>query len=353
MQNAIQESNHSSGGSSPTLYRHVKKHEWGLALLAWERDGKRAFRFEDGEVRIFKEGYYGLLEEVDRPADRTTEIVAKIDREHGVSSRRRGGQKEPEREVTFDEQLEVFLAEFPDGFESAAWVEQHRGGGAGRRLKRHRDSAIDDARRQLGADALRELIDAGDFDAVRQRAIDVLEATDLVTRAQIKPIEESKGDERVADALFQLLHGTGSMEERFDKFCHAVAHSSRKLPSWPLITALVGLVDPQEHLCIRPSVFSAQAKWMAPSLQLGKQPKGAIYTRFVDMAKTILENLRNAGQKPRDLLDIYDFVWFTLRPAASETLENVRKRKASESESEAEAEPASSPAEATASTEPH
>jgi hypothetical protein len=342
MQNAIQESSHSSGGSSPTLYRHVKKHEWGLALLAWERDGKRAFRFEDGEVRIFKEGYYGLLEEVDRPADRTSEIVARIDREHGVSSRRRGGQKEPEQEITFEEQLEVFLAEFPDGFESAAWVEQHRGGGAGRRLKRHRDSAIDDARRQLGADALRELIDAGDYDAVRQRAIDVLEATDLVTRAQIKPIEESKGDERVADALFQLLHGTGGMEERFDKFCHAVAHSSRKLPSWPLITALVGLVDPKEHL------------WMAPSLQLGKQPKGTIYTRFVDMAKTIFENLCNAGQKPRDLLDIYDFVWFTLRPAASETLENVRKRKASDSDSEAaaEAEPASS-AEATASTEPH
>jgi hypothetical protein len=331
MENAIQESNQSAGGTSPTLYRHTKKHEWGLALLAWERDGKRAFRFEDGEVRIFKEGYYGLLEEVDRPADRTTEIVAKIDREHGVSSRRRGGkEKEPEQEVTFDEQLEVFLAEFPGGFESAAWVEQHRGGGAGRRLKRHRDSAVDDARRQLGADTLRELIEAGDYAAVRQRAIDVLEATDLVTRAQIKPLEDSNGDQRIAEALFQLLHGAGDIEERFDKFCHAVAQSSRKLPSWPLITALVGLVDPQEHLCIRPSVFSTQAKWMAPSLQLGKQPKGAIYARFVEMAKTILENLRSAGQQPRDLLDVYDFVWFTLRPAAAETLENIRKRKAAE-----------------------
>jgi hypothetical protein len=345
MENAIQQSSPSPGSSSPTLYRHTKKHEWGLALLAWERDGKRAFRFEDGEVRIFKEGYYGLLEEVDRPADRTTEIVAKIDREHGVSSRRRAGTKEPEQEITFDEQLEVFLAEFPGGFESAAWVEQHRGGGAGRRLKRHRDSAIDDARRQLGADALRELIDASDFAAVRQRAIDVLEATDLVTRAQIKPLSDSAGDQRIADALFELLHGERDIEERFDKFCHAVAQSSRKMPSWPLITALVGLIDPQEHLCIRPSVFATQAKWMAPSLQLGKQPKGSIYTRFVEMAKTILENLRGAGQKPRDLLDVYDFVWFTLRPAAMETLEHVRKRKA------AEAEPPAAPESAAA--EPH
>ena len=348
MENAIQESSQSSMSSTPTLYRHVKKHEWGLALLAWERDGKRAFRFEDGEIRIFKEGYYGLLEEVDRPADRTSEIVAKIDREHGVSSRRRSGTKEPEREITFEEQLEVFLAEFPDGFDSAAWVEQHRGGGAGRRLKRHRDSAIDDARRQLSADALRELIDSGQTDAVRQRAIDVLGGTDLVTRAQIKPLEDSTGDQRIADAILELLHGTGELDERFDKFCHAVAHSSKKLPSWPLLTTLLGLVDPQEHLCIRPSVFADQAKWMAPSLQLGKQPKGSVYLRFVEMAKTILENLRQAGQKPRDLLDVHDFIWVTLRPAAAETLENVRRRKAAEDAASDEAAP-SEPA----STEHH
>jgi hypothetical protein len=331
MENAIQQSNQSSGSSTPTLYRHVKKHEWGLALLAWERDGKRAFRFEDGEIRIFKEGYYGLLEEVDRPADRTTEIVAKIDREHGVSSRRRAGkEKEPEQEITFEEQLEVFLAEYPDGFDSAAWVEQHRGGGGGRRLKRHRDAAVDDARRQLSADALRGLIDAGEYDAVRQRAIDVLSGTDLVTRAQIKPLEDSQGDQRIADAIFELLHGTNTLDERFDKFCHAVAHSSKKLPSWPLITTLLGLVDPKEQLCIRPSVFTDQAKWMAPALQLGKQPKGNIYARFVELAKTIFENLCAAGQKPRDLLDVHDFVWVTLRPAANDMLVSIRKRKAAE-----------------------
>lgn len=338
MQNAIQESNQSSASSTPTLYRHVKKQEWGLALLAWERDGKRAFRFEDGEVRIFKEGYYGLLEEVDRPADRTTEIVAKIDREHGVSSRRRGGKdKAPEQPVTFDEQLEVLLAEFPGGFDSGAWVEQHRGGGSGRRLKRHRDSAVDDARRQLSADALRELIDSGEYDAVRQRAMDVLGATDLVTRAQLKPLEDATGDERTAGAVFELLHGTTEIDERFDKFCHALAQSSKKLPSWPLITGLLGLVDPVEHVCIRPSVFTEQAKWMAPSLTLGKQPRGGIYVRFVEMAKTLLENLRNAGQQPRDLLDVHDFVWVTLRPAAAETLENIRKRKTAEAEAPEEA----------------
>lgn len=334
MQNAIQESSPKAGSSTPTLYRHVKKHEWGLALLAWERDGKRAFRFEDGEVRVFKEGYYGLLEEVDRPADRTTEIVAKIDREHGVSGRRRNKEKEPEP-VTFEEQLEVFLSEFPGGFASSAWVEQHRGGGAGRRLKRHRDAAIDDARRQLSADALRELIDAGQYDAVRQRALDVLGAVDLVTRAQLKPLEAENGSERTARAIFDLLHGQADIEERLDKFCHAVAQSSRKLPSWPLTTALLALVEPTEHLCIRPSVFSEQAKSMAPSLQLPKQPRGSIYTRFVEVAKTIVEKLREAGQEPRDLLDVYDFVWVTLRPAAAETLDQVRQRKAAEQQAAA------------------
>jgi hypothetical protein len=39
------------------LYRHKKREEWGVAVFLWERDGKRAFRFADGETRVFKQGF--------------------------------------------------------------------------------------------------------------------------------------------------------------------------------------------------------------------------------------------------------------------------------------------------------
>ena len=47
------------------LYRHTKRPEWGVAILAWERGGRRAYQFEDGRLRKFREGYYSLMKPVD------------------------------------------------------------------------------------------------------------------------------------------------------------------------------------------------------------------------------------------------------------------------------------------------
>ena len=39
------------------LYRHVKRPEWGVAMIAWERNGTRAYQFEDGKLRKFPEAF--------------------------------------------------------------------------------------------------------------------------------------------------------------------------------------------------------------------------------------------------------------------------------------------------------
>jgi nicotinamidase-related amidase len=44
------------------LFRHVKRPEWGVGMLVWERDTARAYQFEDGRLRKIREGYYALLE---------------------------------------------------------------------------------------------------------------------------------------------------------------------------------------------------------------------------------------------------------------------------------------------------
>ena len=35
------------------LYRHSKRKQWGFAVLAWEKEGKRGYQFEDGELRVW------------------------------------------------------------------------------------------------------------------------------------------------------------------------------------------------------------------------------------------------------------------------------------------------------------
>src|SRR5690606_26156746 len=63
----VTDSNPTPGPQAQSVvYQHTKRAQWGLAALVWERDGKRGYRFEDGSERVFREGFYHLLEP--RPA---------------------------------------------------------------------------------------------------------------------------------------------------------------------------------------------------------------------------------------------------------------------------------------------
>src|SRR5690606_1096467 len=120
--------------------------EWGLAILAWERDGKRAYQFEDGKLRVFKAGYYELIHEVDRSMGEASAVVADLNRQLGRSENRREREKagvEGKALLSFDEQVEIFCHMYPGGFQDEAWLRDVRGQEVPRRLKRHRDQAIE------------------------------------------------------------------------------------------------------------------------------------------------------------------------------------------------------------------
>lgn len=319
MQPAVEQGNTSQSSNTPTLYRHTKKKEWGLALLAWEQDGKRGYRFEDGEVRVFKEGYYDLLEEVDAPADQSSPLLAELDRQQRRADKAAGN----EPAITFEEQLGVFLEQFPEGFGSKEWLEKHRGQG-GRRLKRHRDSAIAQAQKDLSAEAIDAALASGDLASVQKAALDVVENTDLVTKSQLDPLKRATPTEDFIRTLRNLLYGENEIGVRFDAFCRELATNSGRPPSWPLVTAVPSLVQPKDFICIRPSVFKTQADASSVTVRGTKTPSSRSYGGFLEMAADLRDQLTAAGHPPRDYLDLYDFIWVTLRPSSQEILEKVR-----------------------------
>ena len=50
-------SSDTSRTEGPTLYRHVKREQWGYAVLADEQMDRRTFQFQDGRRRTFKKGF--------------------------------------------------------------------------------------------------------------------------------------------------------------------------------------------------------------------------------------------------------------------------------------------------------
>lgn len=304
------------------LYQHSKRKQWGLAVLAWERDNKRGYQFEDGELRVFAEGFYKFLEEAECPPEQAAKLMARLGRQGGLGR----GDGEDEQKLTFDEQLLVFLEQYPDSFAGAEWKNGHRGEGVKRRLKRHRDAATTAAAEQLSLDALDALIAAGDDAEVVRRMLEAVHATDLVTRAQAEPIARAKPSPQLSRGLRDVLYGGGDYEPRFDEYCRLLLEAGRKQLSWPLASAIPALVLPHAHVAVRPTVLAKQAQWAYPRLRYSSKPEGRVYTRIITMARTVRDTLTNAEHPPKDLLDIYDFMLVTLRPAAAKLLDEVRRR---------------------------
>ncbi len=304
------------------LYQHSKRPGWGLALRVRERDGRHDVQFEDGQMRTIAPDFMHLLLPVDRPADETRLALRNLTAMSGMAMARSERNNESEtRTITLDEQVAWFLEQYTDGFVADQWATKMRGAGQKKRAKAHRDPAIAQAQKLLSAQQLDQLLEQLRGDEIVERALTVMRGTSLISAAQRRPLEglDPQRYGLFGRALRDLLYGDQDLELRIAKFIQVFGSTSTPL-SWAAATLWLALVHPTEHVCIRPNVFTEQARWMAPLLRLPNKPVARIYLRLRDMALALRDELGQHGLVARDLLDVYDFVWCTLRPAARKAI---------------------------------
>lgn len=305
------------------LFSHRVRPDWGLALMAWERDGKRGYQFEDGKLRVFKNGYYHYLQLVDRPRDETDRVIASLTTKLGrrKAARRIGGAGSVS--ISPAMQVALFRDLYPKGFQGTKWSREKRGIDAKRALKRHRAPVLAEARELLSIERLDAWLREGRATEAVAALAGLLESTNLVTKREVTAFGRAAGPvaERLIRRLRELLDGEDPLELRFERYLSALGRAIRKTPSWKLATALPALARPREHFCVKSSVIPYQAAWMAPSLEVTKQPSGRIYRRLCEMAQNLAAKLETEHQlAARDLLDVHDFIWVTLRPKAREQI---------------------------------
>ncbi len=305
-------------GGRVRVYRHRKRPSWGLAAFLWENeeDGKRAYQFEDGRVRVFADGYYGLMEPIFDPADPAAARAVRR-----MAARSQAGQKSSRRKPMprVADQVGLFMSQYPEGFAGTVWSRDIRGQGARRGLKRHRDRAVALAAKLLSRDALAKLLVARDWAAIRDRAVKVLRSTDLVTVKDVKKLASLTPTERLACTINDLLYGVKDHAHNLDQFVRELDRLGLRA-SWRFATALPALRFPDEHVCVRSSVFKEQARMIKPTLKMSTRPSGNVYAELLKVVMVVHKELGAAGRAPRDLLDVAQFIWATLRRSSRERL---------------------------------
>ncbi|HEX2735203.1 MAG TPA: hypothetical protein VHM70_26550 [Polyangiaceae bacterium] len=306
--------------SLPSLFRHESRPDWGLATIAWERDGKRAYLFETGMLRVLAEPFYRFMIPVETTKERdlaTLErLVTQVDAKDAqiVSSR---ASLPPGSHFGISEQLAVFRESHKDGFDEV-WRSSVRGVDAPRRLKRHRDPAIAQMQQELNVGRLEEALRTAEFGQVWLGIAGVLDQTDLVAAGPVQQLKKSakRASTGNVNALGQVLFGAGDFSDRFDAYVTSLERMLGRVPSWELTTAILALTDPKQHVCVKRQNFQQQAEWMVPELRATDRPNALAYGGFMSLAKTVCQQLEHAGLTPQDYFDVYDFVRVTTAPKA-------------------------------------
>lgn len=300
----------------PELLKHVKRPQWGLAILAWERGDRRAYQFEDGRQRTFKAGYYEMMQPA-QSKQRTEEAVV-ADLQAAIGTTRSTTRKVLEPSATFDEQVGLFKTLYPGGFEGEKWTEEHRGLPDGRGLKRHRDPVIARAQKELAAEQVAAMMSEARYGDLRNTVSEILSSTSLVSLRDVKTFRalEDEELEEFAVAVAELLHGEGDFGPRFKGWVEVLGKVLGGKPSWRIATVLPALLEPDQHVCVRHSAFIRQAASIAPTSRYSRRPHARSYRNFRRVARVARTRLDAAGLKPRDQMDIHDFIWTTLRDSA-------------------------------------
>ena len=297
----------------PKLYRHTKRKEWGLGILAWEEPTRRRYQFQDGGMRTIKKGYYSMVVEASVSLDESRIVLAELTQDlDAEATRRRLAELNPDSSVfSLKQQIEVFHEIYPEGFADPKWAADRRADDIERPPKKHRAKVLADTAALLVDEQLP--VDLQVFD----RFCKILDRTDLVPKKKERDALKAAGEsERLAilSAINDCLGTTSkTFVSDFDRLV-VIVEAVVGAASWSTITAMLALCRPKSWVPIRPVSFRRQAKWMAPGLKHTSSANGAMYLRYLAMAKAVDRSLFRANLHAKDLVDVFDFMVLTTQP---------------------------------------
>ncbi len=306
---------------SEGFYKHCKRPEWGYAIQAWEKARKRAYQFEDGSLRVLRQGFYSLMLEVDPPQEAGS-LLRGLRRlaQQGAEAAAAPAERKPTlaSRMPWSDQLVIFRAMYPEGFEDDQWVADCRGLPTSRRLKRHREVVIKDAQELLTEEKLAEAQDNNQHAEMIASLRALLGATNLVGARYVEALGGLNPERTISftDGIRELLYGPRKFGARFGHWLdvHKVCLGGKV--SWGAATVLPALVFPDKHVCVHKTAFLAQAGELGPGGSYSKSPTLVGYASMQTLAQEAAERLRGEGMEPRDLIDVRDFIEVTLRPSA-------------------------------------
>jgi hypothetical protein len=168
----------------------------------------------------------------------------------------------------------------------------------------------------LGHIEFRRLLRAGEHREIAARAVRVEQQSrhsmmfSFEKMALRDALRSDVGAATFASALYEYLHGTGTLERRFTRWVEAVASLPRRqtrVLTWPLVTVFGFIAQPDIHFFLKPMVTRAAADAYGFDFRYSSRPNWNTYANVMDFARVVRRDVSDL--RPRDMIDIQSFIW--------------------------------------------
>lgn len=290
----------------PVLFCHETRADWGVGVLSGERDGKRTYLFEGGTERVMGSGAHDMMRKITSLSAEQRSTLARLTAL--VAGRRGLPDSAKTASAVLLDQLTGLRRAFPQGLSDPAWQTE-------KRAARVRETVVPQAQDLLSLKALDAHVKAQQLEALWASVLKVLGGTGWLLAEHLEPAPAS-AVALLGGAVRELLYGSATIEQRIDRFSVAFETAFRRSPRWEMTTGLLTLVSPDNHVLVDLPSFRKQLKILGSKGVLPQSPSGPAYVRCVNAARIVASKLSDQGEVPRDLLDVHDFIRFTLKASA-------------------------------------
>jgi hypothetical protein len=200
-----------------------------------------------------------------------------------------------------------FLKYFPKGFADGTYLNWERD---------YKWESHERWQEALGQAEFRRLLREGAFSEIAARAVRVEQRSrhsmifSFEKMALRDAIKAEDGARLFAEGLYELLHGAGKLERKFERWVETVDALPRKqtrVLTWPLVTVFGFIAQPETHIFLKPNVTRIAARAYGFDLQYKSRPNWDTYANYLEFAATIRRDL--ADLNPRDMIDLQSFIW--------------------------------------------
>lgn len=270
--------------------KHPQMEDWGLGeLLKDSHDEKvQVFFTEVGEKLLSLKYMKPMRIEGDEAESAVLDNLVK------------SAQSDRQKYKNINMLIADFLKIYPDGFHDGGYIKKERDCKV---IAHHRALEL------LDEDELSTLLEKSEYDAVCQRALQVIDGTNLIfptEKASLRvALSVATQQELFAEGLYQLLYGDGEFERRFLDFSSMLKKIGT--PKWTIISYLLFVVFPGEYMFVKPKVTEKAAEISAFEINYVSELSWLTYKSVMKYAQYLTTKL--AKLNPKDMFDIQSFIW--------------------------------------------